>query len=776
MGNGDKMRGRPGRLLLAVPLLVVALVAAMWQARPAGAVNTSQGESSPIAEPGAGRVGMLRGAHLDALALESLKGAEDVTYFDTVDEMARALKDGQIDAFAASDACALITVSRVPGLTIAGEPVAESNYCFVFPKGSVHTPEVSNDLAALAADGTLDALKAKWTGADTVKDLPAQDWGATGGVIRMACVTDAEPIAYAGEDGSVTGYDVDLALRICQAHGFGLEIVPMPYDEMLAAVESGAVDMGAGDIPVGEDLQARMDCSIPNYYGSVVLVVADAGAAPAATTTGGDGAAGATDDLELSSVEELFGKKIGIQTGAAYDMLLMEAYDGFDEKSFSYYNNNAELVGALKAKKIDAFITDLPLAGLAINMNDGIGMIEEPLIEDHYGFVLQKGSPLTPLFNQRLEAMRADGTIQAMYDKWVGTDDAVKTMPQQDWDAPNGTITCVTSCDSEPITYLINNKPAGMSVELVELIARDLGYKVDFRVTNATSLIAEVQSGKGDVAAHTFSITEERKQMVDMTEPYFDGGIMAIVRTKEGASKGDKGLIESIKESFVRTFITENRWLLIASGLGVTLLISVCSGVLGLALGFLFVLLRRNDPNGIAEKVISTLENLLGGLPMVVVLMVLYYVVFGAVAIPGSVVAIIAFTLSFGTSSGSTMWNAIRAVDVGQTEAGRALGFSDRDTFLLVVLPQAARQFSHNLLGQFVSLVKDTSIVGYIAVQDLTRAGDLIRARTMEAFFPIIVCAVIYFVLCRLLARGLGRLVARLEPKQGPRAIKGVEL
>ena len=200
------------------------------------------------------------------------------------------------------------------------------------------------------------------------------------------------------------------------------------------------------------------------------------------------------------------------------------------------------------------------------------------------------------------------------------------------------------------------------------------------------------------------------------------------------------------------------------------------SGAAGFALGFLFVLLRRKKENGLAEKLISMLEGLLGGLPIAVILMVFYYVIFGSIDISSVLVAILAFTIIFGASSGSIMWNAVRSVDVGQTEAGRALGFSDWDTFFLVVLPQAARQSAPLLIGQFVSLIKDTSVVGFITVQDLTRVGDLIRARTMEAFFPLIATAIIYFVLCRVMAWLLGRLAKRSEPKDGPRTIKGVVL
>ena len=220
----------------------------------------------------------------------------------------------------------------------------------------------------------------------------------------------------------------------------------------------------------------------------------------------------------------------------------------------------------------------------------------------------------------------------------------------------------------------------------------------------------------------------------------------------------------------------EDRWKLILDGLGVTLLISVISGAAGLLLGSLFVLARRKKEGGIADKIIHIIESLGGGLPVIVVLMLFYYVIFGSIDVPGALVAIIAFTLLFGASTGSIMWNAIRAVDPGQAEAGRSLGFSDRETFFLVVLPQAARNFVPLLIGQFISLIKETAVVGYIAVQDLTRVGDLIRARTMEAFFPLIAIAVIYFVFCRLMAWLLGKLAKKLEPKDEPRTIEGVDL
>lgn len=489
------------------------------------------------------------------------------------------------------------------------------------------------------------------------------------------------------------------------------------------------------------------------------------------TTTSGE-----SSSLEFTKVDQIIGKKLGVLNGGAFDILVLQYYPDASQDDILYFNSNAETLQALKTGKVDAMITDLPIAQLAVSKNEGIGVMPEYLIEDHYGYILQKDSPLTAQLNERLAAYREDGTIQKLYDKWTGSDDSVKTVPPQDWESPNGTLTTVANADSEPMAYQKGNDAVGMTVELLCLMARDLGYGVTFKTAAAGTLIPEVQSGKADIATSCFSITDERKQMVDMTDPYYDGGLVAVVRDTASGGTGSANFFDELIGSFNRTFLIEDRWQLILSGLGVTLIISVASGAAGLMLGFVFVLLRRKKADGIAEKLISLLENVLGGLPVVVVLMVFYYIFFGSIDIPGVLVAVLAFSLLFGASTGTIMWNAIRAVDAGQAEAGRALGFGDRDTFLLVVLPQAARQFAPLLLGQFVSLIKDTSIVGYIAVQDLTRVGDLIRARTMEAFFPLIAIAIIYFAICRLMAWALSKLIKKLEPKDGPRTIKGVEL
>lgn len=153
-------------------------------------------------------------------------------------------------------------------------------------------------------------------------------------------------------------------------------------------------------------------------------------------------------------------------------------------------------------------------------------------------------------------------------------------------------------------------------------------------------------------------------------------------------------------------------------------------------------------------------------MPMVVLLMVLYYIIFGSVAINGIIVAVLGFTLTFGASVYGLLWMGVGAVDAGQYEAAYALGYSNRRTFFKIVFPQALPHILPAYRGEIVGLIKATAVVGYIAVQDLTKMGDIVRSRTYEAFFPLIAVTVIYFLLEGLLRALVSRITVNLDPRR----------
>ncbi len=473
---------------------------------------------------------------------------------------------------------------------------------------------------------------------------------------------------------------------------------------------------------------------------------------------------------EYKTLDELAGKKFAYVNGSVYTKNIQDRIEG---TSVQFYPSLAECVAAVESGKADAAVQLSYGCQLAVNQRPGtVALLPEAVTEVSEGYFFRHDSPLTAQFNDVISKLSKDGTLAKLEKKWVAADETHKTLPPQDWEAPNGTLKFATSGVLAPFSYVgEGGEVRGYDVELALLIARELGYHLEISAIPMDSILAAVDTGKVDFGG-TLTETPERASVCDFSDQVMPTTISVIVRSEEASSSA--GFVGRIADSFKKTFIEENRWTLILSGLGATVLISVCAGILGLVIGYWSVLARRSGKTPVG-KIVDGYQTLMGGIPLVVVLMVLYYVVFGSVNIPGEIVAIIAFSLAFGSAAGSTMWTAVEGIDSVQEESGLALGYTRGQVFHKIIFPQARRRFTPQLMGQFISLVKDTAIVGYIAVQDLTRAGDIIRARTMEAFFPLITTALIYLVICLLLGWVLRKVAARLEAKNEPGWIEEVE-
>ena len=476
-------------------------------------------------------------------------------------------------------------------------------------------------------------------------------------------------------------------------------------------------------------------------------------------------------ESEISSWDDLTGRRVGLITGAPFEELVREKNPDIAE--VAYFNSTPDMLLALRTGKIDGAVVNLAVGTLAANRNDDLELFAEPLSVSEIGLAFPKGSVLCAEFSRVLEGYLADGTADELWVKWTGSDESAKVLPEQDWPGAAGTYRVAACATLEPCSYLGEQGIMGFDADIMLRAAEELDVHLEFIPMEFSEILASIEAGKADIGCGSIFITEERAQAMDFAVEY-NNNLMLITRAA-GAAAGEGSFIDGIVSSFRKTFITENRWSLILSGLGVTLLVACASGVLGLGLGFLSVLARRRG-GATAGRILDGFQGTMGRLPIVVVLMVFYYIVFGRIDLPGVVVAIVVFTLAFGAASGATMWNCVSAVGRGQEEASLALGFDDSETFMNVILPQAARQFVPLLQAQLVNLVKDTAIVGYISVIDLTRASDLIRSRTMEAFFPLLTTALIYAAICSLVMAVMRAIMRRLDINLRERSIEGVEL
>ena len=225
--------------------------------------------------------------------------------------------------------------------------------------------------------------------------------------------------------------------------------------------------------------------------------------------------------------------------------------------------------------------------------------------------------------------------------------------------------------------------------------------------------------------------------------------------------------MSSLARQFELNFIEDARWKILLGGLGVTLEITAMALILGILLGFLTAIIRSaHEQTGglkIGNIICKIYTTVIRGTPVLVQLLIIYFVVFASVDISKVFVAVVAFGLNSGAYVSEIVRSGIMSVDRGQLEAGRSLGFNYRQTMLHIIMPQAFKNVLPALGNEFITLLKETSVAGYIALTDLTKAGDLIRSRTFSAFMPLISVALIYLAMVGLFTFLLGRLERRLR-------------
>ena len=679
-----------------------------------------------------------------------------------------------------TDACIHARVEMEQALKngVTGVRILDETYCdntvAVGISRVTPIPDLKNKINAflqeLQNDGTLDDMYERWVveGDETMPDIPAAD--NPGGTIRVATTGTAMPYTYfVGTD--LAGYDIELARRFAAWLGMELEFKVYDWNGLLSAAQGGDADCIMSNLYYTEEHAESIDFSDALFKVEVAAMVKDDG-----KSTQARGA--------YASIDELNGKRIGVQTGTTAAEVIKER---LPNAQISYFSTFPDMEAALKAEKIDGFPGD----GLVVRMmaaeDSSLFVMDEKLRSYDCGVVLpknEKGDRLGKELNEWIAKAKESGELDAMVDKWVEEPEEKRTIPDyRSFPATNGVLKVTTEGTFPPMNYYRGEELAGMEVDLCARFCEAYGYGLDISSMNFDGMLAAVQTGKYDFALSGIAITKERQQSVNFSDPYYTGGYqMAVLKAKDTASASSIGSAASdffgrVAASFEKTFLREDRWKLLLWGSATTLFITVLSVLLGTILGFVVYLACRGG-----NPVMNTLTRfsiwLVQGMPVVVFLMILYYIVLGKVSISGTWVSVIGFTFIFGAAVFMMLKTGVGAIGAGQMQAAAALGYTERMAFFRVVLPQAVPHILPTYLGQVTALIKATSIVGYIAVQDLTKMGDVIRSRTYEAFFPLISVAVIYFVLAGILNALVGRFGRLLDVRRRRNGmlLKGVKL
>lgn len=226
-------------------------------------------------------------------------------------------------------------------------------------------------------------------------------------------------------------------------------------------------------------------------------------------------------------------------------------------------------------------------------------------------------------------------------------------------------------------------------------------------------------------------------------------------------------MLQEWQEKFYLNFIKDERWRFIWDGLKVTLQVTFLAVLIGIVLGLLVAIVRSTYDKTGKLRILNLLCKLyltvIRGTPVVVQLLIIYFVIFASVSVDKIIVAVMAFGFNSGAYVAEIFRSGIMSIDNGQMEAGRSLGFTYSQTMFYIVMPQAFKNVLPALGNEFIVLLKETSVSGYIALQDLTKGGDIIRSQTYSAFMPLFAVALIYLVMVLVFTKLVNMLERRLR-------------
>ena len=456
------------------------------------------------------------------------------------------------------------------------------------------------------------------------------------------------------------------------------------------------------------------------------------------------------------------GVKIGTFLGSTC-ALSLEKY--FHNATIEQFGGGPELLKSLDDGKIEAIVFDEISYYLLKGTYEFLKQVDNITIDKtSYAICFPKtteGAIHQKEFNAFLSNIKQNGKLQSMIDFWFDLELSPDVeVDFSDLENVNGNLVMYTEAQARPFSFMYYNKNVGFDLALVKEYCKEYGYSLN--LVRTSSILPALTTSKCDIAGSGIEIIDERKDKILYSDPIYENDNHIYIRDPNYV-KTRTGLIEGLKDDFYNTFISENRYKLFIDGVIITIIISVLTLIFGTILGFLLYLAYYNGFKNLA-KIFHFLSWLFSRLPMLVFLMLILYVVFARIDISGMYVAIISFTTVFATTIFTILENNVRNIDYGQIEAASSLGYNKTKTFFRIILLQILPNILPTYEAEILNLVKSTSIVGYVMVSDLTKAGDIVRSRTYSAFFPLIVVAFMYIILAKILTmitRLFGKILQR---------------
>lgn len=677
-------------------------------------------------------------------------------------------------------ACSLLVSNKIDSILVE-EPLARScaaqypeirtasiikheSYSFALPQGSPLYRAINRVITELKETGALEDFAAKWCSAEPGKQeferlFDRDDVPMVNGVLRYATTPGMTPLCFMGEDGTMLGLEIEIVRYAAYECGMELQIIPARREMLLDLLRSGQIDMAGGMLTPDSANTDNIEFSESYYEGGAALV----------TNIPHDEYV-----FGITTLGQLAGKRVGVLPFTFAASLLDEK---LPEAIPFYASQERDLFYLLGTEKINAFIISEPRAREYLPLYPQFTQIPECIKRIDYSFFFPATRrDLSEAFSRQIRAMKKNGMLKTIQNKWLSPLNVQSELPPMGQDAPNGVLRMGVEIDREPFSYLRDEKLVGYDLETAQRAAAAMGFLVEFVRLNQNELEQAIVDGRVDFGAADLSDKTSSFGKLVYSEPHYNGGIIAIVPDKSKARQTRMALIPQIKFflkeqafSLQRSLWKDNHMRQILGGFKTTLIIAVSAVFFGSLLGIPLCMLRQSKRKTVsvsADIVCALIYNI----PILILLMGLYYVIFRRFGFSPLSAAIVIFILRFMTSSCRLYMTTIEHVGGVQLDAARALCLPRILFFRKIILPQAAVFLAKPFREEIIRLVELTTVVGYVSVWDLTKVVDWIRGRTYESFFPIAFATLLYFLLSMSLIAVISSLSKRFEASVRRRA------
>ena len=482
---------------------------------------------------------------------------------------------------------------------------------------------------------------------------------------------------------------------------------------------------------------------------------------------------------QLKTKTDLKGAVIGVQLGTTSDGLATELEKKGDGTKVERYNKGADAIQALLQGKIDCMVTDEAPAKAFKRVNPSLNILPETFDASSFAICVAKDhAELQQSINRAIRILKENGVIDSIVNRHLERGIAVAYTPKTSDVEKVGaealqklglktSLRFATNATFEPFEYYQNGKIVGIDVDVANAIGDVMGVDVEILDMEFDAIITSVQAGKADAGIAGITVTPEREKNIGFTDSYADVRQVIMVNSGDVKAAGNQpGMIDKFKSCFM----DDNRYQYLLQGLGNTLIITFFAIILSVILGTMIAIVRaRHERRGgwrIPNMLCQLYLTIMRGTPTMVQLLIIYYVVFASADVNKIFVAVIAFGLNSAAYIAEVIRSGIMSVDEGQMEAGRSLGLSYGKTMRLIILPQAFKNVLPAMGNELITLLKETSISGYIGLVDLTKGSDIIRSITYEAMMPLGVVACLYLILVLGLNAGVRKLEKRLRKSE----------